>query len=295
MFFAFISVMKIGILEFRRDEFTTEVIKKLRGHKLSYINLKEWKVPLSSDYRVIVDRLSHCDMLLRELLKNYSIDGTYVINNPFSASLSNKIIDSKICSELGIPIPETRVFPKTDEELESEGMIEKPDWESLKGKLSFPVIFKPFDGYGWVNVYTVNSLEELKNLYNAFKDRNVMIVQKYVSPTVYRAFCINKKHVLIKKWNPPTTTDLSEISDVAEKIKKWTIALNKALDFDFNSAEWCIDENGKPFLIDAFNEVPLIVRRELDNEQFNWVVEKFAECIEEKATCNEKNKTIFEK
>ncbi len=287
--------MKIGILELRRDEFITEVIKRLKGHKVNYIKLKEWTVPLSSNYRVIVDRMSHDNKLLRELLKNYSLEDTYVINNPLSASLSNKIMDSKICSDLGIPIPETRVFPLIDEEWDLDKTIEEPDWESLKEKISFPVVFKPFDGYGWTNVYVVNSLGELKNLYNAFKGKHIMIVQQYISPIVYRAFCINKKHVMIKKWNPPLTTDLSEISMIVKKIEKWTVSLNKTLDFDFNSVEWSIDEKGNPFLIDAFNDVPLISKKELDENQFGWVVDRFVECIDEKANSNRKNKSIFGK
>lgn len=283
--------MRIGILELKRDEFITEVVKRLKGHKVSYIQLKEWTVPLSSKYRVVIDRMSYDNTLLREMLKNYSLDGTYVINNPFSASLSNKIVDSKICSSLDIPVPETRVFPIIDEELKKT--IAEPNWEKLKEKISFPVVFKPYDGYGWTDVYIVGSMGELKNLYNAFKDENIMLVQKFVSATVYRAFCINKKDVMIKKWNPPQDTDLSEISSAVKKIKKWTVKLNKALDFDLNSTEWSIDEKGKPFMVDAFNDVPLITRRELNEEQFNWIVEKFTECIKEKATSNAKNKVIF--
>ena len=287
--------MRIGILEVKRDEFITEVVKGLKGHKVSYIKLREWKVPLSSRYRVIVDRMSYDNQILIELIKNYSLDGTYVINNPFSSSLSNKIMDSKICSDLGIPIPEMRVFPIVDEKWDIGDAVKEPDWEGLKDQISFPIVFKPFDGYGWTDVYVVNSLGELRNLYNAFKDEHVMLVQKYVSPIVYRAFCINKKHVLIKKWNPPLTTNLSEISSCVRKIKKWTIAINNALDFDFNSVEWCIDEKGSPFMIDAFNDFPLITKKELNEEQFNWVVEKFVECIDEKARSNTKNKTIFGK
>lgn len=283
--------MKIGILEVKRDEFMTQVVKKLRGHKVSYIRLRDWNVPLSTNYKVVVDRLSYDNELLRELLKNYSTDGAYVINNPFTAASTNKIMDSKICSDLGIPIPPTRVFPIMDEEVRET--VSEPNWEHIKDRLQFPVVFKPFDGYGGDNVYFVHSAGELKNMYNAFKNDHIMLVQNFISKNIYRFFCVNKTEMMIRKWNPPQYSDLKEIEGIRSKMEKWTVKLNKALDLDFNTVEWSIGEDGEPYLIDAFNDVPLVEKWDIQQDGFDWVVDRFSECILEKAAGNETNSCPF--
>ncbi len=42
----------------------------------------EARAPVSTDYRVVIDRMSYDHAYLKEMVKNMSLDGTYVINNP---------------------------------------------------------------------------------------------------------------------------------------------------------------------------------------------------------------------
>jgi hypothetical protein len=69
--------------------------------------------------------------------------------------------------------------------------------------------------------------------------------------------------------------------------------MNTCLDLDVNAVEWCIDENGLPWVIDAFNEVPEVNKEALPEAYYNWIVQKFVECIEDKLDSDQRNKTVF--
>ena len=274
----------IGFLECRNDGFIADVVKRLKekGYKANYIQLREWKVPLHSKYKIIVDRLSFSIPILRELLKNFALDGTYIINNPFFASLTNKIVDSKICTENNIPIPKTHILPKIAEGDPLE-IISNPRWEKIEEDIGFPCIIKPYDGYAKEKVFIVKTMDELKNLYSILKTNHILLVQKYIYPSsIYRIFCFGKEKTTTIKWNPPQVTDLSEISCCLKDIESMTRLISKKLNFDFNSVEWAIDENGNPFLIDAFNDVPWVSLTELPKIYYDVILNNFIELIENK-------------
>jgi hypothetical protein len=88
-------------------------------------------------------------------------------------------------------------------------------------------------------------------------------------------------------------SDLKPIEDIKGTLTRLTIDLNIRLDLDVNAVEWCIDEDGHPWIIDAFNEVPEINKEALPEEYYNWMVQKFVECIEDKLNSNHRNKTVF--
>ncbi len=281
----------MGFLEYRSDRFIEGVVKKLKekNYKANYIKLRQWKVPLHSKYKVIVDRLSYSMPLLRELLKNFALDGTYIINNPFSASITNKIIDSKICAENDIPIPPTHILPKLSEGDPLE-IISRPYFEKIEEDVGFPCVLKPYDGYAKEKVFIVRDMGELKNLYSILKANYILLVQKYISPSsIYRVFCMGKEKTTIIKWNPPQVTDLSEIQSSVNAIESMTKLISKKINFDFNSVEWAVDEQGKLFLIDAFNDVPLVSLHEMPRQYYDVILNDFVELIEQKFNSNETN------
>jgi hypothetical protein len=294
-------MIKIGVLENRDDRFVNDVMSRLQGYEIEFLSFGERSVPIQSDYRVVVDRLSYSDPYLKEMVKNFSLGGTYVINNPFSSTTINKILDIKHFEALGISHPKTIVLPRIDKNSDSKGIVNEPDWSRIANEMSFPCIIKPFDGYAWTDVYRIESLEELRMHYEGMKNNYILLVQnliKYVD--YYRVFCINKKDVLISKWNPKPfdmgeymQSDLKPIEDLRDRIMEMTIKLNVVLDLDMNAVEWCITEDRRAIVIDAFNEVPDIVPKHLPESYYTWLVEKFSECIRDKCDSNERNKMIF--
>jgi hypothetical protein len=293
--------MKVGILGSKYETFINDIISNLSGVEIEFLSFRQQPVPISGDYKVILDRASFCHTFLKETMKNLALSGTYIINNPFSATATNKLIDIGIGRTLGISFPKTFVLPGANLTEETEEWIKEPVWERIIDEVGLPCILKPFDGYAWTNVYTINSLEELKRVYYSISPSQVMLVQKLIRyEDYYRAFCFSKKDVLFVKWIPKPFSmgqylysDLKPIENIKDNLTKLTIDLNTCLDLDVNAVEWCIDEDGHPWVIDAFNEVPEINKEAFPEVYYNWIVQKSVECIEDKLNSNQRNKTVF--
>ena len=207
------------------------------------ISLREVSIPTNLDYSVVVDRMSYNHPFLLEAVKSLSLGGAYVINNPFSFTATNKIVDTGICSELGIPHPKTIVLPLINEEWDVGNSVREPDLEQVGKGIGFPCVLKPHNGFAWENVYFVNSMNELRNLYDSLKSEHVLLVQEKIEhKDYYRAFCVGKGEVLFVKYNPKPGcrgeyiwSDLKPIEGIVDKLSKWTTKLNSILDLDFNA------------------------------------------------------------
>lgn len=294
--------MNIGILESREDPFIIDVASRLADFELDFLSFKEQPIPLNRPYSVIIDRLSFHHAYLLEIMKSLSLGGVYVVNNPFSASETNKVVETKVCQALNIPHPATILLPDQKAHEDLPEIIREPDFEQVVATVGLPCVVKPYNGFGWDNVFFVSTIEELRSVYEANKRNHVLLAQQKINYVdYYRAFCINKKDVLFIKWIPRPlamgeylVNDLKSIENCVEAMTQQTIQLNTALDLDVNGVEWCIDEQGKPWLIEAFNEVPDIDKRSIPEPYYMWIVEKFSSCVREKALTGARNKSIFQ-
>ncbi len=294
--------MKLGILESRSDAFINDIVSRLTGVDIEFISFRHLKAPITSDCNVIIDRASFCHTYLKEIMKNMSLAGAYIINNPFAATATNKLLDIGIAKTLDISFPKTVILPGANLSDETEEWIGSPVWEEIIDEVGLPCILKPFDGYAWTDVYIVNSSDELKRLHATMSPNQILMVQKLIKyENYYRVFCINKKDVLFVKWIPKPFSmgqylhsDLKPIQHMIDRLTEQTIKLNICLDLDVNAIEWCVDENGQPWVIDAFNEVPEINKEALPSDYYDWIVTKFLDCIKDKLNFNQRNKTVFQ-
>ncbi len=273
--------MKIGVLEYRDEKFIIDVMSKLQGSE--FVLFGKTDVPLQKVYDVLIDRLSFQDDFLSAIMKLYSLQGTYVINNPFTNIPDDKTFQIQLCEKMGIPNPKTMLIPPEYNGMDMSGVVKDMEWEGLK----FPVVLKPLKGYAWDDVYVINDVHELKNVYNSIKSRKVFILQEYIKPEIYlRCFCINKKDVLFIQYDPGNraymVSDLKAIDPIRDKLEKWMIEFNKVLDYDMNTIEWAI-RDGQPYMIDGFNEVPEILPTAIPPQYYSWIVEKFVDCVNSKA------------
>jgi hypothetical protein len=296
------STMVIGILESTSDRFMNDVASSLEGIEVDFMSLSGGKIPTERTYRVVVDRLSFRYPFLRELLKSLSLSGTYIINNPFAAQSTNKLVEILVGNRLGLNFPKTILLPDRLSIEETEGLITPPCFDHIAEELGFPCILKPYDGYAWEDVHVVGSKEELIRLYQSLYSRRILIVQQLIKFRDYfRAFCFDKRHVLFIKWIPKPfamghyldsdrNVSVSVISDLTEM----TVRLNEALDLDINVVEWCVDEEGRWWIIEAFNEVPDVTAEALPNRYYTWIVETFALCIRCKLDSGKRNRIPFD-
>ncbi len=109
-----------------------------------------------------------------------------------------------------------------------------------------------------------------------------------------------KAHVIRANVGDPEKID-SMSAEVERTFGRLDIFVNNAasgvarpaLDLDVNVVEWCLDEEGQPWVIDAFNEVPEIRKESLPPDYYWWLVDRFVACIKDKLDPGKQNKTIF--
>lgn len=292
---------RIGILELKDDPFIIDVVSRLGEFPVEFLSFAEQPVPITSEYKVVVDRLSFRFPYLKELVKNMSLDGTYVVNNPFAASANNKLVDAKAFQFLGIPAPKSLVVSGPEVQDEIASVVNQPTWDRIVGEVGLPCFFKPVDGYGWDDVYEVRTLEELKERHTSCGTGKVWLVQQKINYVqYYRVFCVDRRDVLFIKWIPRPLgmgeylhTDLREIEHLKDRLTELTMQLNDCLDMDINVVEWCVDDKGQPWVIDAFNEVPDMPKSRMPSEYYWWIVDRFVACIKDKLSSCKQNKHSF--
>ncbi|MBR9679150.1 MAG: hypothetical protein GON13_02695 [Nanoarchaeota archaeon] len=286
----------IGVVEYENSVFINDLLKKI-GKPFQWIQYRQLPTPFFNDYKVIIDRLSLQNEFLSTTLKIQSMNNAYVINNPFSCDVLNKGVDMSILNELNIPHPKTFILPSFVGEWDLGKAISKVNWEIIVKEFSFPIIMKPLMGWGWRNVFEINSIEELKNKYEEFAEKEVMVVQeKIIADTFLRVFCVGKEKTLVTKYLPaPLGAGKIVIHDCSQelikKVSDWSLTFCKKVDLDFNVVEWAVREN-KPFVIDAYNPIP-DVSEKIPKEYYNWIVNELASFVNKIYEANSKNKKFF--
>jgi hypothetical protein len=272
----------VGILESRNDRFINDVVYRLNDIPVEFMTLAGEETPIERGYRVVVDRLSFRYSFLKEIVKSFALGGTYVINNPFATSSTNKLIEIRVGSNLGISFPKTIVLPDQLATDETEGLVSQPYLDGVAAELGLPCILKPFDGYAWEDVYVVRSIQELRDLYTSLRTRRILLAQQLISFRDYfRVFCFDKRDVLFVKWIPKPLAmghylhcEPGSIGNQEGRLTTLTIKLNQALDLDVNVVEWCVDDEGQWWVIDAFNEVPDVIPEALPADYYAWIKDK---------------------
>lgn len=123
---------------------------------------------------LVIDRLSYWYYHPREWLKKAAlVDGTYLLNSPFTFQAMEK--HSAYCAmlRLGLKVPRTVLVPY-------KNPIDNPRWETtaaryndpfdleaIGAELGYPLYMKPFDGGGWRGVSRVENPEQLHAAYDS--------------------------------------------------------------------------------------------------------------------------------
>jgi len=290
--------MRVGILEFRDNEFARSVAAGLSDLEPEFIRAGALRMPSPSPYRLIIDRVSFCDPFLRELMRCWSLGGAYVLNDPFYTLTSDKLSDLLVCDRLSIPRPRTVLLPRQNDAEDVREMVAEPDWEAVAAEVSFPCILKPVDGYAWQDVFRIESPAELQARYLALKSKRTLIVQELVQYVeYYRAFCVGGRDVLLTAWTPRpldagvyAPVDRVAVGEAEAFIEAKTAELNAGLGLDFNSVEWCVTKDRLPVIIDSYNDVPDVRKEKLPGPCYEWIVDRFCACVRGKLASGERNR-----
>jgi hypothetical protein len=122
---------------------------------------------------LVIDRLAHWYYHPREWLKKAAlVNGTYLLNSPFTFQSMEK--HSAYCAmvRLGLKVPPTTLVPYKNPvdnvrwAYTSEKYNESFDLDTIADELGYPLYMKPFDGGGWRGVSRVNDRGDLHRSYD---------------------------------------------------------------------------------------------------------------------------------
>ena len=248
-------------------------------------------------YHVIIDRISQEVPFYRSYLKNAALMGTAVINNPFWWSADEKFFNNCLAIQCGIPVPKTILLPswqRPDDTTEkSFRNLKAPlDWDYIFNYVGFPAYMKPHSGGGWKSVYKVENADDLFARHAETGQLVMMLQEEIVFEDYFRVYCLGRKYVHIMPYEPrndfhnryvsePATTGVAR-DRLLKTIHEYTLRLNRALGYDFNTVEFAV-RNGIPYAIDFCNPAPDADVHSVGQENFEWIVEHAARFAIEKA------------
>ncbi|WP_281541714.1 hypothetical protein [Maribacter aestuarii] len=300
---------KVGILFGMEDTFPWAFIDKVNqlgnGEIVAEpVQVDKLQQGIDYGYSVIFDRISQEVPFYRAYLKNASLMGTAVINNPFWWSADEKFFNNCLAMELGVPVPNTVLLPSKERpdnttEKSFRNLKAPLDWDYIFDYIGFPAYMKPHDGGGWKNVYKVNNADHLFECLEETGQLVMMLQEEIVFDDYYRVYCLGQKYVHIMPYEPrnefharyatePKTTG-EEHKKLMKTIHDYTLKLNKALGYDFNTVEFAI-RNGIPYAIDFCNPAPDADIHSVGQENFDWIVEHSAKLAIEKAKAHKPKK-----
>ena len=110
--------LRIGVLRGREDSLPNTLIDKINGMNTgvvaSSLSSAARRFPSPALYRVILNRIGHEVPYYQVYLKQVSLQGTYVCNNPFMIHVDDKFTGYSLAHKLGIPCPKTVVLPNRE-------------------------------------------------------------------------------------------------------------------------------------------------------------------------------------
>src|SRR4051812_33140653 len=281
---------KVGLIVGREwsfpPAFIEEVNKRNEGVIAEYVKLGGTRMDDTCEYAVLIDRISHEVPYYRTYLKQASLMGATVVNNPFMWTADDKLFGAALATSLGIASPKTIALPNKeyvpgivhDESLRN---LQYPlEWEAIINYIGLPCILKDAHGGGWKEVYVCNTLEEVWHNYNN-SGLLTMILQEFIEWDHFvRCICLGQEEVLPIRYDPSARkyhVDHSHLSpELGKRIVDDSLKLVRALGYDMNSMEWAI-RDGVPYAIDFMNPAPDMDINSLTPHYFEWAVTHMAD------------------
>jgi hypothetical protein len=122
---------------------------------------------------LVIDRLAHWYFHPREWLKKAALmDGTYLLNSPFTFQSYEKHAAYCAMLRLGLKVPKTILVPYKNPVdnhrwTYTSATYNRPfDLDVLAAELGYPLYMKPFDGGGWRGVSRIENPDDLHRAYD---------------------------------------------------------------------------------------------------------------------------------
>ena len=232
---------------------------------------------------LVIDRLAHWYYHPREWLKKASIvNGTYLLNSPFTFQSMEK--HSAYCAmvRLGLHVPPTTLVPYKNPVdnarwvYTAERYNRSFDLDSLAEELGYPLYMKPFDGGGWRGVSRINDRDDLHRSYDESGEM-LMHLQATVDYDHFaRALSIGPETTVMDfRPDQPMHNRYAVSHDfLSESAGSQTAAISRIVNaffsWEFNSAEMLV-RGDEVYPIDYANACPDVAVTSL-HYYFPWAI-----------------------
>lgn len=285
---------KIGLIIGREwswpSAFITEVNQREEGVTAEFVKLGGTFLTSPCDYAVIIDRMSHEIGYYRIYLKYAALQGTYIINNPFTWAADDQFIGVALAEELGFATPNTVVLPNKRVETqvvpESFRNLEYPmDWRGVIDYVGVPAILKDAHSGGRRITHRVHDVDELIQRYDESDTLTMMVQQIIEDAKHYHVFTFGREYALALPYQKDEGIYLKENTlapELTEKMESQALALARLYGYDVNLVEFAVSE-GVPYVVNATNPAPDMDINLLKPSAFSWCVKKMADFAVEMA------------
>lgn len=256
------------------------VVHELTSERLS-IEPFDLRQPVRTE--LVIDRLAHWYYHPREWLKKAQlVNGTYLLNSPFTFQSIEK--HSAYCAlmRLGLKVPETVLVPYKNPvdnvrwAYTSEKYNKPFDLKTIADRLGYPMYMKPFDGGGWRGV---SRIDDEKDLHAAYDDSGKMLMhlQATVDYDVFaRALSIGPETMVMdfRPEQPMHGRYAVSHGFLSESAGHQTVAISRIVNamfvWEFNSAEMLV-KGDDVYPIDYANACPDVAITSL-HYYFPWAI-----------------------
>lgn len=295
--------MKIGVMRGRENSFPNALVEKVNSMKegvtAEFVMMGGTSLSEPCPYRVILDRISHEVPYFQVYLKQASLQGTYVVNNPFWVHQDDKFFGYSLAEKLGIPTPKTVVLPSAQfiPDINSESLrnMWPVDFEARLKEVGLPCYMKPAFGGGWKNVYKVHNMAEAVAAWRASGQLTMMLQESIEWEDYIRCLVIGRKYTRAIRYIPRPAAmgeyvqDLSVVDKKhAKTAEEYSILFNEAIGYDTNAMEFAV-RNGKLYAIDITNHACDMDHRSLRDAHFPWAVDTVARFLVDQAKAKARN------
>ncbi len=289
----------IGVLFGTENSFPSALVEHINarnidGIRAEFVVVGAVELNAPPRYSVIIDRISHHVPFYRTFLKNATLNGTLIINNPFWWSADDKFFNYTLAEKLGVAVPPTVILPHkkhpfgtTDRSMRN---LEYPlNWEAVFDYVGEHGFMKPVDGGGWRDVYHIRNRAEFFEAYDESRDL-CMLYQKAVNFDEYfRCYVVGQKKVHIMPYDPRRPHHERYVQNppaygkkLLKRVEQDALKLCQALGYDLNTVEFAV-ENGIPYAIDFMNPAPDADLHSVGKDNFEWIIREVADLAIAKA------------
>lgn len=237
------------------------------------------------EYDVIIDRISHEIPYYQAYLKHAAIQGTYIINNPYTMSADSKFSSTALVNRLGLNSPRTIVLPNKQVEKDVtpstfRNLKYPMDWQAIIDYVGVPAIFKDNLASGRRGVHRVHNVDELIQRYDESSTRTKILQQIIESDQHIHCFVVGQEKVLSLRYSLKhgryQQNILSNDDNLGKTLSESALRITRAYQYDINMVEFVVNE-GTPYVINGTYPTPDIDLTLMTEVQFQWLVSEVAE------------------